>query len=115
MHRSSLEFTIQFQIKSVYLQKQFLGEKVSFLSPLTLSGCNLNQVYGKCSKISNTHCLPKRQRKQTTQTQIRLKKQSDQGLPCLLSRQAFYLRVEKVFETLELLPLIFVLANRNNL
>ena len=41
--------------------------------------------YGKCSKISNTSCLPKRPR-QTVQTQIRLllKKQSDQGLPHLL-------------------------------
>ena len=41
--------------------------------------------HGKCSKISNTRCLPKRPR-QTVQTQIRLllQKQSDQGLPCLL-------------------------------
>ena len=41
--------------------------------------------YGKCLKISNTSCLSKRAR-QTEQTQIRLllKKQSDQGLPCLL-------------------------------
>ena len=37
---------------------------------------------GKCSQISNTSCLLR----QTGQTQIRqlLKKQSDQGLPCLL-------------------------------
>ena len=42
-------------------------------------------VYGKCSKISNITCRPKRPR-QTGQTQIRLllKKQSDQGLACLL-------------------------------
>ena len=42
------------------------------------------------SKISNTSCLPKKPR-QTAQTQIRLllKKQSDQGLPCLLFWQAF--------------------------
>ena len=39
--------------------------------------------YGKCSKISKTSCLPKRP-KQIAQTQIRLRKQSDQGLPCLL-------------------------------
>ena len=42
-------------------------------------------MYIKCSKISNTNHLPKRSR-QTGQTQIRLllKKQSDQGLLCLL-------------------------------
>ena len=47
--------------------------------------CMKLSVCGKCSKISNTSCLPKR-RRQTGQTQIRLllKKQSDQGLPCLL-------------------------------
>ena len=41
-------------------------------------------MYGKCSKISNTSHLPKKP-SQTVQTQIRLllKKQSDQGLPCL--------------------------------
>ena len=40
---------------------------------------------GKCSKILNAICLPKRPRK-TVQTQIRLllKNQSDQGLSCLL-------------------------------
>ena len=43
------------------------------------------QSYHKFSKISDTSCLPIRPR-QTAQTQIRLllKKQSDQGLPCLL-------------------------------
>ena len=48
------------------------------------------QHYGKCSKMSKSSCLPKRPR-QTVQTQIRLllKKQSDQGLPCLLFWQAF--------------------------
>ena len=42
-------------------------------------------------KIFNTCCLQKRP-VQTVQTQIRLllKKQSDQGLPCLLFYQAFY-------------------------
>ena len=41
--------------------------------------------YGKCSKILNTSCLPKMPRT-TVQTQVRLllKKQSDQGLTCLL-------------------------------
>ena len=41
--------------------------------------------YCKCSKILNTSYLPKKLR-QTVQTKIRLllKKQSDQGLPCLL-------------------------------
>ena len=45
---------------------------------------------GKC-KIVNTSCRVKRPR-QTGQTQIRLllKKQSDQCLPCLLFRQAFW-------------------------
>ena len=47
-------------------------------------------ILGKCSKILNTSCRPKRQR-QTLQTQIRLflKTQSDQGLPCLLLGQPF--------------------------
>ena len=41
-------------------------------------------TFGKCSKISNTSYLHKRPR-ETRQTLIRLllKKQSDQGLPCL--------------------------------
>ena len=48
----------------------------------------LYSSYDKCSKVLKTNCLPKRTR-QTVQTQIRLlpKKQSDQGLPCLLSQQ----------------------------
>ena len=48
-----------------------------------------DKVYSKCSNILDTSCLPKRHR-QTGQTQIRLllKKQSDQGLPCLLFGQA---------------------------
>ena len=62
--------------------------------------------YCRCSKTSNTSCLPKTPR-QTVQSQIRLllKKQSDQGLPCLLFWQAFcefqpwkptfYLRTER--------------------
>ena len=43
------------------------------------------------ANISNTSCLPKIPR-QTVQTKIRLllKKQSDQGLPCLLFCQAFF-------------------------
>ena len=47
-------------------------------------------IYSKCSKIFNTSCLSRRPR-QTVQTQIRLllKKQSDQGLPCLPLGQAF--------------------------
>ena len=57
---------------------------VEHISPL---GIVPHQVGDWCkrSKISNTSCLPKRPR-QTVQTQIRLllKKQSDQGLPCLL-------------------------------
>ena len=44
--------------------------------------------FGKCSKISNISCLQKRTR-QTVKTEISLKKQSDQGLPCLLFRQVF--------------------------
>ena len=46
--------------------------------------------YGKSSKILNTSWLQKRSR-QTVQTKIRLllKKQSDQGLPCLLFLHAF--------------------------
>ena len=47
-------------------------------------GMSLCEIwYGKCSKISNTCCLPKSSR-QTVQTQIRLLLKSDQGLPCLL-------------------------------
>ena len=40
-------------------------------------------IYSKCSKISNTSYLPKRLR-QTGQTQMRLQKWYDQGLPLLL-------------------------------
>ena len=41
--------------------------------------------YDKCSKILNTHCLPKRPRQiGQTQSRLLLKKQSDQGLPYLL-------------------------------
>ena len=62
--------------------------------------------YGKWFKFSNTSFLPNGPR-QTVQTQIRLlkKKQSDQGLLCLLFRQhfvnsspenpTFYLRIER--------------------
>ena len=46
------------------------------------------QIYSKCSKILNRSFLLKRPR-QTRQSQIRLKKQSDQGLPCLPFGQAF--------------------------
>ena len=44
-----------------------------------------SKAFYKSSKILNKSCVPKRSR-QTGQTQIRLllKKQSDQGLPCLL-------------------------------
>ena len=54
-------------------------------SPSILYRLFQNRIYYICSKILNTSCLPKRPR-QTVQTQIRLllKKQSDQGLPCLL-------------------------------
>ena len=47
--------------------------------------------YGKCSKVLNANCLPKSHR-QTAQTQLRLllQKQSDQDLPCLLFRHAFW-------------------------
>ena len=50
-----------------------------------VQGYTRKWYYGKCSKILNTSCLSKRAR-QIEQTQIRLllKKQSDQGLPCLL-------------------------------
>ena len=54
----------------------------------------ISALYSKCSKVSNTSCLVKRSR-QTVQTQtsllfqLLLKKQSDQGLPCLLFWQAF--------------------------
>ena len=45
----------------------------------------VSKVYGKCSKIPSTSCLPKRSR-QAGQAQISLllRKQSDQDLPCLL-------------------------------
>ena len=56
----------------------------------SVSAYKSNIVNSKCSKILNTSCRSKRP-KQTEQTKIRLllKKQSDQGLPCLLYRQAF--------------------------
>ena len=51
-----------------------------------LSTCKYKVLQNKCSKISNTGCLPKMPR-QTVQTQIRLllKKQSDQGLRSLFA------------------------------
>ena len=50
----------------------------------------IRKLDSKCSKSLNTSCLPKWLR-QTVQTQIRLllMKQSDPGLLCLLSWQAF--------------------------
>ena len=75
--------------------------------------------YSKSSQILKARFLPKRP-SQTAQTLIRLlmRKQSDQGLPCLLFWQAFceflpwkptfYSRTEKVFEILEHLLYIFI-------
>ena len=67
---------------------RFLGGRWSF-NPIALSHLmdksEVSCYYSKCSKISNTNCLPKRPR-QKGQSQIRLlpKKQSDQGLSFLL-------------------------------
>ena len=53
---------------SVYPQHMFLfGNKTIIFNYSHLSG---NYTYGKCSKISNTSCVPKRLR-QTVQIQIR--------------------------------------------
>ena len=63
---------------------------VFLITLLALTGarssfCNEDKVYMVYALKLNASCLPKRPR-QTGQTQIRLllKKQSDQGLPCLL-------------------------------
>ena len=81
-------------IESIY--KRVPAEKWEFVSvavapsTITISEHGVSHVgCSKCSKISNTGSLPKRPR-QTAQTQIRLflKKQSDQGLPCLSFWQA---------------------------
>ena len=60
-----------------------LGNINGILRLLSWNGMFLGD-YGRCSKILNTSCVSKRPR-QTEQTLIRLllKKQSDQGLPCL--------------------------------
>ena len=61
------------------------------LNKFSINKCLQNNLlYSKCAKFSNTCCLSKRSR-QTTGTQIKLllKKQSDQGLPCLLFGQEF--------------------------
>ena len=72
--------------------------------------------YGKCSKIHTQVAskIKKNKPRQTVQTQIRplLKKQSDQGIHCLLSRQAFFefqlflqsRKLRKIYEILEHLP-----------
>ena len=69
------------------------GEAGNLKSSTVLSHCSPLKnlyMYGKCSKISNTSCLPKKRLRQTGQTQIRLllEKQSDQGLPCFLQKQS---------------------------
>ena len=70
-----------------HLLKQYLKNLINICIQIFNSSLSISifYKYGKCSKISNTSCLPKRPR-ETKQTQIRLllKKQSDQVLPCLL-------------------------------
>ena len=67
------------------LKNPFSGKMPAILASLIQVVYRIVKKYGKCSKILNTSSLPKRSR-QTGQTQIRLllKKQSDQGFPCLL-------------------------------
>ena len=80
--------------------------KISQLSTFIICwSSNQDSRYCKCSKISSPSCLPNWP-SQTVQTQIRLllKKQSDQGLPCLIfwpalcgfqpRQPVFYLRKE---------------------
>ena len=56
----------------------------SWVADFHLPESRIETHYSKCSKISSTRCLLIRPR-QTRQTRIRLllRKQSDQGLPCL--------------------------------
>ena len=70
-------------------RKCYARSGLNFLKTVTsISLSLLNYVYGKlkCSKISINSWLHKKVDGQTVQTQIRLllKKQSDQGLHCLL-------------------------------
>ena len=62
----------------------------SWVADFHLPESRIETHYSKYSNISHTRCLLIRPR-QTRQTRIRLllKKQSDQGLPCLPFRQAF--------------------------
>ena len=64
-----------------------LGNINGLLRLLSWNGKFLGD-YCKCSKVLNNSCMSERP-SQTEQTQIRLllKKQSDQGLPCLLFGQ----------------------------
>ena len=66
------------------IQVAALGNISGALRLLSWDGMFLGD-YGRCSKLLNTSCVSGRPR-QTMQIQIRLllKKQSDQGLPCLL-------------------------------
>ena len=69
------------------------GSSVNMMRSVKHSKKMVNLVhvmYGKCSKIPNTSCLPNRHR-QTALTQIRLllKKQSDQGLHCFMGENSF--------------------------
>ena len=63
-----------------------LSSKFCLSKPMGLT----QPKYGRCSKILNTSCLPKRPQ-QTAPTQIRqlLKKQFNQGLPYLPFKRAF--------------------------
>ena len=77
-------YKVLIMYKSFYYLVDVTGRCMVY-SNIPKFGMKINYVYDKVSKISKTSCLPKRPR-QTEQTQIRLllKKQSDQGLPCLL-------------------------------
>ena len=86
----NLPFVIKIFVLSFFEWSFYIGFNVFpivglWFRPVNFSIIEAECVYGKCSKVLKTSCLLKRPR-QTAQTQIRplLKKQYDQGLPCLL-------------------------------
>ena len=74
-----------FQNRAEVMRKQGKDVSVDVICNGLIALQGKQTLADRCSKISNTSGLLERSR-QTVQTQIRLllKKQSDQGLPCLL-------------------------------
>ena len=79
---AAVDWDVKHQTKQA---KPIVPSGVNTDRELIISTLWIYQGFGKYSKIPNT-CLIHKRYRQTVHTQIRLplKKQSDQGLPCLL-------------------------------